>query len=138
MHANVRRTSWLSTTTPSTCTRGMSLAMDETGSTYISKIHFAPVRVREMTFVEKLEKQVPDFTMRLFEFIQQNHLIRSAPDTLGKCPAFFVSNIARRCSNQSGHSVLFTVFTHVDTGHGIWVIKNEFGQSLCRLCLSII
>ena len=66
--------------------------------------------------------------MRLLDFVEQHHRIRTAPHLLGELAAFFVADISRRRADQARHGVLLHVLGHVDAHHGVLVVEQELGQ----------
>ena len=52
----------------------------------------------------------------LLNFIQKNHGIRFMSNGFGKLPAFIISDISGRCSDQPRYRVSFLVFRHIYPG----------------------
>ena len=66
--------------------------------------------------------------MRLFDLIEQDHLIGSAPHGFGQGTAFVIANIARWRTDQARDGMLFHIFRHVDADHGLVIIEQEIRQ----------
>ena len=74
--------------------------------------------------------------MGLLDLIEEDHGIGLSPDSLGQLTALLVAHIAGRRTDQSGYRILLHVLRHIDTHHGIFIIKEVLGQRLGELCLA--
>ena len=74
--------------------------------------------------------------MGFFNLVEQNHRIGLASNGLGQPAAFFVTDIARRCADKPGDGMLLHKFTHIDSNHGRWIVKQKICQCLGKLGLA--
>ena len=72
----------------------------------VAEIDDAPLPVGETALVENLQQHVADVGVRLFEFVEENDRIRTAPHLLGELSAFVVAYISGRCADEPGGRVL--------------------------------
>ena len=71
--------------------------------------------------------------MRLLDFVEQDHRVRLAADSLGQITALLVADITRRRTDQPRHRMFFHELGHVDADQVILGIKHELGQCLAQL-----
>ena len=71
--------------------------------------------------------------MGLFNFIEQHHGIRPAPNRFGQISALFVTDITRRGTDKSGNRVFFHVLRHVDSDNGLVAVEYKFCQGFGQL-----
>ncbi len=74
--------------------------------------------------------------MRLFDLVEQDHLIGTAADGFGQHAAFLVTDIARRRAEQPRDRVFLHEFAHVDADHCGGVVEQEFGERLGQFGLA--
>ena len=74
--------------------------------------------------------------MGLLNLIEKDNRVRFSSDCFCQLSAFFITNISRRRSDQSGHGELLHVFTHIDTHHIVLIIKQILCQCLGKFCLT--
>ena len=74
--------------------------------------------------------------MRLLDLVEQDHLIRPAPDRFRQHAAFLVADIAGRRADEAGDGVLLHELAHVDAHHRRLVVEQERGQRLGQLRLA--
>ena len=91
----------------------------------VRKVHRAALTIGQAAIVEYLKQNVEDVGMRFFDLVEQHHLIGPTPDSLGQDTAFFISDIARRCTDQPRYAVLFHEFGHINADHRIVVIEQK-------------
>ena len=96
----------------------------------VAKIDGASLAIGQPAIVEHLEQDIEDIRMRLFDFVEQDHRIRPAPDRFGQVTAFFIAHIARWRTDQPGDRVLFHELGHVDAHHGVFGIEQERRERL--------
>ena len=96
----------------------------------ILEVHRAPLAVGHATVVEHLQQHIKHIRVRLLNFVEQDHGIRFAPHRFGQVAALFIADIAGRRADQAGDRMLLHEFTHVDTDHVFFRIKEEFRQRL--------
>src|SRR5208337_4476994 len=53
----------------------------------VLEVHGAPLAIGQAAFVENLEEDVEDVRVRLFDFVEEQDGIRTAPHLLGELPA---------------------------------------------------
>ena len=86
------------------------------------------MRIGETTIIENLKQEVEDLRIRLLDFVEEDDRIRIAPHLLGELASFFVSDIARRCPDETGDRILFHVLGHIDSDDVVLVIEEGFGE----------
>ena len=74
--------------------------------------------------------------MGLLDLIEKHHCIGLSADCLGQLAALIVAHIARRRSDESGYGEFLHILTHIDTDHGILIVKQGFCQGLGQLRLA--
>ena len=74
--------------------------------------------------------------MCLLNLIEKYHRIWFSADCLGQLSALLITDISRRRSDQTGHRILLHIFTHINTDHCIFIIKQCLRQCLGQLCLT--
>ena len=74
--------------------------------------------------------------MGFFDFIEEHDRIGFPTHSLCQLTTFIVAHIAWRCTNQTRHTVLLLILTHVDTRHHRLVVKQVVGQCLGELRLT--
>ncbi len=73
--------------------------------------------------------------MRLLDLIQEQHCVGPASHGLRQLASLLVPDVAWRCSEQPGDSVLLHVLAHVYPHHGVFVVEQELGK--CPGCLRL-
>ncbi len=102
----------------------------------IAEIDRATLSVGQASVVQHLQQHVEHIRMCLFDLVEQDHLIGSAPNGFRQNAAFFIADIAGRRADQPAHGMLFHEFRHVDTNHGRVVLEEERGERLGQLRLA--
>ncbi len=102
----------------------------------IAEIHHAPLAVGQPAVIEDLQQDVVDIRVRLLDLVEQDHRIGPTPHALGQLAAFVITDIARRCTDQTRDGVAFAIFRHVDADHRILVAIDGFGQRLGQFGLA--
>ena len=92
--------------------------------------------ISQSAFVQDLQKNVESIGVCLFNLIEQDHRVRAATYGLGKLTSFVIAHISWRRSHESAYGMFLLIFTHINTGHGILIVKEVFGQGLGQFCLS--
>src|SRR4029078_9018281 len=72
----------------------------------------------------------------LLGLVEQNHLVRPAPDGLGQLDALLVADIAGRRADQALDRELLEVLAHVDPDHRVRVVEEELGERAGELGLA--
>ena len=70
--------------------------------------------------------------MCFFHFIKQDNRIWFSSNRLGELTTFIIADIARRRTDQSCHTVLLHILTHINTNHIGFVVKQGCRQRLCK------
>ena len=96
----------------------------------VAEIDLAALGVRKIPVFHDLEEHVEGFWMGLLDFVEQDDRVRLATDRFGQLTTFFVPDVARRCSDQSGNRVAFHEFGHVDLDQVIFRAEHELGERL--------
>ena len=102
----------------------------------ILKVYRPSLRVRDPPVIQYLQEDVEYIRMCLFHLIKEDNRIRFSPDCLCELSAFVISDISRRCSDQSGHGIFLHILTHINTNHVLFIVKQAFRQCLGKLRLS--
>jgi hypothetical protein len=74
--------------------------------------------------------------MRLFDFVEEHHAIRSAADGFGELTAFLVADISGRRAEETADRVLFAILRHVNAHERFFIIEHEPGESFCQFGLA--
>ncbi|RMS55649.1 hypothetical protein ALP66_05747 [Pseudomonas amygdali pv. photiniae] len=82
---------------------------------HVAEICLAPVVIGQRTVVHHLQKQVEDFRVSLFDFIEQQHAMRLTSDGFGQKTALIETDVARRRADQTGNGMPLHVLGHVET-----------------------
>ncbi len=102
----------------------------------IAKIHFASLRIAQVTFFHNLQQHVVNFGMRLFDFIKNDDRVWAAAQGFGQLPRILVANVSRRRAHQTGGGVTFHKLGHIQLNGGFFTAKHELGEGLCQLGLA--
>src|SRR5712691_3393653 len=102
----------------------------------ILEVDNAALAVGEPPVVHDLEQNIENVRMRLFDFVEKHHRIRMSANLLGELASFFVSNVARRCTDEARHRVLLHIFGHVDAQQGALVVEEELGEGAGKFGLA--
>ena len=86
-----------------------------------------------IAIIKKLQKKVEHLRVRLFNLVKEHNRVRPSSDCFCKLSAFFVTNIPRRRSDQSGNIELFHVFRHINTDHRFFITENRLCECSCKL-----
>ena len=92
--------------------------------------------IGQTSIVEHLQQHVEHVVMRLLDFIEQDHAVRTAPHRFGEITAFLVTDISRRRADQTAHGMFFHELAHVDADHRFGRIEQEFRERLAQLRLA--
>ena len=76
-----------------------------------------------------LEQHVEDVRMGFFNFIKEDHAVRTAAHGFSELAAFFITHISGRRPDAARHGVLFHVFGHVNA-HDEMCIRDRTPTSL--------
>ena len=71
--------------------------------------------------------------MRLFNFVEQDNLIGSAPHGLGQYTTLVIADITGRCPDQTRHGMFFHELGHVDPHHRVLVVEQKLGHGFGKL-----
>ena len=74
--------------------------------------------------------------MGFLDLIKQDNGIWFPAHCFGELTAFLIADISWRCSDETGDGIFLHIFTHIDTHHVVFVIKQAFGKGFGKLCLS--
>src|SRR6202167_2990020 len=102
----------------------------------VAKIHGAAFAIGQAAVVKNLKQNVENIRMRLFDFVQQNHRIRTAANLFRELSAFFIAYVARRRADHSRDRMFLHVFGHVETDDSFLVVEQKFSESAGELGLA--
>ena len=74
--------------------------------------------------------------MRLLDLIEEHHRVGLAAHRLCQLSTLIIAYIARRCTNQTGDTVLLLIFTHIDTRHHGLIVEEVVGECLSQFGLT--
>src|SRR5262249_5744478 len=80
--------------------------------------------------IQNLEEHIEDVRMCFLDFIEENHGIRPTPHSFSKSTALFITDIARRRSDQASDRMFLHVLAHIDADHGLLIIEEKLRQCL--------
>ena len=102
----------------------------------VAEVDGASLRIGEASVVEQLQQNIEHIGMRLLDFVEQDHGVRTATHGLGELATFFVAHVTRRRADEPRHGMLLHVLRHVDAYHGVFVVEQKFGERLGGLRLA--
>ena len=100
----------------------------------VLEVHRAALTIRHAAIV--LQQDVEDVRVSLFDFIEQDHAVGTAPDSFREVAALVIADISRRRADQTGDAMLLHVFRHINADHGLFTIEEERGERLRELGLA--
>jgi hypothetical protein len=89
----------------------------------VAEVHGAPLPVRETAVVEHLQQHVEHVRVRLLDFIEQDHRIRTAAHRFRQVPALLVTDVSGRRADEPCHGVLLHELRHVDADHRVFGVE---------------
>ena len=97
----------------------------------VLEVDLAAIAIRKDTVVQNLQKQVVDVGVSLLDFVEEHHAVRALAHLFAQLStAVLEAHVSRRRTNQAANAMLFHVFAHVDTDHGIFATKQALGKHL--------
>ena len=102
----------------------------------IAEVDRAAFPIGKPAVIHDLQQDIEHIRVRLLDFVEEHHGIRTPAHLFGKLAAFFVANVARRSADEARYGVPLHVFRHVDADQGVLVVKQEFGERTRQLGLS--
>ena len=102
----------------------------------VLKVHGPALVVRQPAIVQQLQQQVEYIRMCLLDLIEQDNTVRFSPYRFRQLSAFFITNIPRRRSYQTGHRMLLHVLRHIDSNQVLFGIEQGFAKCFCQLRLT--
>ena len=94
----------------------------------ILEVHGAALPVGEPSVIQNLQQNVEHVVMRLFDFVEQDDAVRTAPNRFRELAAFIIPHISGGRADQARHGVLLLILRHIDADHGALVVEKVFGQ----------
>ena len=74
--------------------------------------------------------------MRLLDLIKQDHTIRFTANGFGQLTTFIISYISRRRTYESAYTMFLLIFTHIDTSHHTFIIKQKLSERFSQFGLA--
>src|SRR5690606_32135394 len=102
----------------------------------VAEVDPAAKSVSQDTIIEHLQQDVEHIRVRLFNLVQEHDGVRFTSHLFSELSTFFISDIARRGTDESRHGELLHVLTHVDADERIFLVEQVRSQNLRELCLS--
>ncbi len=103
----------------------------------VLEVDLSAVTVGQDTVVQNLQKQVVDVGVGLLNFVQKHHAVGALADLFAELAAAFLeAHVSRRRSDEATDAVLFHVFAHVDTDHGIFATEEGKAKHLRKFRLA--
>src|SRR5690606_26786856 len=106
-----------------TCAEIFQLTNTDIGShndQSVLEVDLATETICELSIVEYLQQDIINIRVSFFDFVEQDHAVRFAADSLGQLATFFIAYISRRCTDQAAYSEFLHVLTHIDTNQRIF------------------
>src|SRR3989339_1278291 len=102
----------------------------------VLEVDFSSFGVREMSVIKNLQKNVERIRMRLFDFVEKKNGIWATSNGLRQLSAFFVTDVARRGTDDLRYRMTFHVLGHVKANERGLVIEHELGKRPGKFGLS--
>ncbi len=102
----------------------------------VAEVHHLALSIGQTTVIQDLQQRVPDFRMRLFDFVEQDHPVWAAADGFGQLTTFLVAHITWRSAEQARDRMLFAIFAHIQANQSFLVTEHEFSQCFGQLGLA--
>ncbi len=102
----------------------------------VTEVHSASLGVGEPTVLQDLQQYVEHVGVRFLDLVEEDDAVGLASHRLGELPAFVVSDVAGRRTDQPAHGMLFHVLGHIDLDQGVLVAEEELGQRTGQLRLA--
>ena len=99
----------------------------------ILEVYHSALAIGKTSIIQNLQQDIKHISMSLFDFIQQNNTIWMTTNSLCQLTTLVIAYIAWRRTNQTGYRVFLHVFTHINTNHAAFIIKESLCQSLGQL-----
>ena len=96
----------------------------------VAEVDRTALAVGETTLFENLQQRVEHVGVGLFDFVEQHHAERLAPDSLGQLATFVVTHVAGGRAHQAADRVLLHVLGHVECDECRFVAEQELTQCL--------
>src|SRR5215475_5636822 len=84
--------------------------------------------VDQLAIFKDLQQDVEDIWVRLLDFVEQDHAVRSALYTFGKLTTLFVADISRRRANQLRDRVLLHKLGHIEADKSFFGAEHKLRQ----------
>ena len=102
----------------------------------VLEVNRASLTVSDTSIVENLKQYVEHIRMRLLNLIEQHNAVRMTSHRLGQLTALVISDVSGRRSDQSRHTELLHVLSHINTHKVMLIVKQALRQSLRELRLA--
>ena len=89
--------------------------------------------IGQAAIIQDLQQRVEEIWVSFFNFVEQDDLIRPAPNRFCQDAAFIIAHIAGRRADQTGDRMLLLELRHVEPQHGAIIIEQELGQGFGQL-----
>ena len=99
----------------------------------VLEVDTAAEAVGEASFVHHLKQEIEDIGMSLLDFVEKHDGVGATSNLLGELTAFLVSDVSRRCSDETRHCEFFHIFAHVDADKCVGRIEHIFGEFLGKV-----
>ena len=99
----------------------------------VFEVHHTALAIGQAAVVQDLQEDVEDIRMGFFDFIQEDDAVWFTAYGFGELTTFIVAHIPRRSPHKAADCEFFHVFTHVDTNHGVFIVKEGFCQGFGKL-----
>ena len=83
-----------------------------------------------------MQEDVEHVGVGLLNLVEEHYGVGLAAHSLGELSALIITDVARRCTDESGHGELLLILAHVDTGHQAFVVEKVVGQGTRQLRLT--
>src|SRR5258708_28786161 len=90
----------------------------------IATINNLTTRITETSFLQQLQEQIKDIIMGFLNLIKEQNTIRMATDKLCQLSTIFITDIARRGTQQASGMVPLHKFRHIQSQERAFIVKK--------------
>jgi hypothetical protein len=101
----------------------------------VFEVYFSTFRVRQMSIIHNLEKDIEHVSMGFLDLIEQDHRVWFSSHGFRELSALIESDVSWRRTDESRHRMRFHVLAHIESDKSIFVIEKLICERFCRLCL---
>ena len=102
----------------------------------VGEVDGASASVGEAALVEDAEEALEHVAVRLFDLVEEDHLIGTAAHRLGELTAGVVTDVAGRRANEARDGMRLGILREIETRHRVGGVEEALGDGLGRLGLA--